>query len=71
MARIAGQIFASLAVVGMVVGCSSTGTAKKNTSRTFTTVVVDAGHGGRDTGASRRFGPPEKVVALDVAQRLN
>lgn len=45
--------------------------ARKNTSRTFTTVVVDAGHGGRDSGAVRRYGPPEKVAALDVAQRLN
>jgi N-acetylmuramoyl-L-alanine amidase len=43
----------------------------KNTSKTFSTVVVDAGHGGKDSGAYRRYGPPEKVVALDVAQRLN
>jgi N-acetylmuramoyl-L-alanine amidase len=43
----------------------------KNTSRTFTSVVVDAGHGGRDSGAYRRFGPPEKVVTLDVATRLS
>jgi len=45
-------------------------TATKNTSKTFTTVVVDAGHGGKDNGAYRRYGPPEKMVALDVAQRL-
>src|SRR5947199_6630872 len=45
--------------------------AVKNTSKTFKTVVVDAGHGGKDSGAYRRYGPPEKVVALDVAQRLN
>jgi N-acetylmuramoyl-L-alanine amidase len=45
-------------------------TATKNTSKTFTTVVVDAGHGGKDNGAYRRYGPPEKIVALDVAQRL-
>src|SRR5947209_1036388 len=44
--------------------------AVKNTSKTFSTVVVDAGHGGKDTGAYRRYGPPEKTVALDVAQRL-
>ena len=44
---------------------------RKDTSRTFTTVVVDAGHGGRDVGAFRRYGPPEKVAALDVAQRVN
>ena len=43
----------------------------KNTSRTFTTVVVDAGHGGRDSGAYRRYGPPEKIVTLDVATRLS
>src|SRR5436853_140783 len=42
----------------------------KHTSKTFTTVVVDAGHGGKDNGAYRRYGPPEKIVALDVAQRL-
>ena len=43
----------------------------KNTSRSFTTVVVDAGHGGRDSGAYRRYGPPEKAVTLDVATRLS
>jgi N-acetylmuramoyl-L-alanine amidase len=43
----------------------------KNTSHTFTTVVVDAGHGGRDSGAYRRSGPQEKVVTLDVATRLS
>ncbi len=62
-------VFASLALLA---SCSSSGTAnRKDTSRTFTTVVVDAGHGGKDSGASRRFGPPEKVATLDVAQRLN
>jgi N-acetylmuramoyl-L-alanine amidase len=58
--------FASLAACSTV---STTGV--KNTSKTFNTVVVDAGHGGKDTGAYRRYGPPEKIVALDVAQRLN
>src|SRR5438552_12352352 len=43
----------------------------KNTSRTFNTVVVDAGHGGKDSGAYRRFGPPEKIATLDVAARLS
>src|SRR5947207_4223622 len=43
--------------------------ALKNTSRSFTSVVVDAGHGGRDSGAYRRSGPPEKVVTLDGATR--
>ena len=58
--------FASLAACSTV---RTTGV--KNTSKTFGTVVVDAGHGGKDSGAYRRYGPPEKMVALDVAQRLN
>ena len=36
----------------------------------FTTVVVDAGHGGSDTGARAVSGPPEKILALDTARRL-
>lgn len=42
----------------------------KNTSKTFETVVVDAGHGGKDTGAYRRYGGAEKYATLDVARRL-
>jgi len=49
-------------------GCA---TVTTNTSHTFQTVVVDAGHGGKDSGAYRRNAPPEKVVALDVALRVN
>lgn len=45
-------------------------TAVKNTTRTFGTVVVDAGHGGKDNGAFRRYGPAEKHANLDVALRL-
>ncbi len=52
-------------------GCATDTTQNvRNTSRTFTTVVVDAGHGGRDSGAVRRHALPEKVVALDVARRV-
>src|SRR5256714_13870261 len=43
---------------------------EKNTSKTFTTVVVDAGHGGKDNGAYRKFGGAEKIATLDVARRL-
>jgi N-acetylmuramoyl-L-alanine amidase len=42
----------------------------KDTSHSFTTVVVDAGHGGKDNGAFRRFGGAEKNATLDVATRL-
>jgi N-acetylmuramoyl-L-alanine amidase len=60
------------AFVASLTACSTvTTTGVKNTSKTFNTVVVDAGHGGKDSGAYRRYGPPEKLVALDVAQRLN
>ena len=45
-------------------------TQVKDTSRTFKTVVVDAGHGGKDNGAVRRFGGAEKDATLDVALRL-
>src|SRR5205807_10337065 len=42
----------------------------KDTSKSFNTVVVDAGHGGKDNGAYRRFGGAEKIATLDVAKRL-
>ena len=61
----------TLAFVASLAACSTVGTSNvKNTTKTFSTVVVDAGHGGKDSGAYRRYGPPEKMVALDVAQRL-
>src|SRR5215470_5074239 len=70
MPRLVARIV-TLAFVACLAACSSVGTSNvKNTSKTFSTVVVDAGHGGKDSGAYRRYGPPEKMVALDVAQRL-
>lgn len=57
-----------LCASGLLGGCATVAT---NTSRTFDTVVVDAGHGGKDSGAWRRKGPPEKAVALDVALRVH
>jgi N-acetylmuramoyl-L-alanine amidase len=70
------SLIGRLALVGVVAalaGCAMFRTrAVKDTSKTFKTVVVDAGHGGKDNGAFRpRYGPPEKMVALDVAERLN
>ena len=70
MSRLVTRILA-LAFVALLAACSTVGTpGVKNTSKTFSTVIVDAGHGGKDSGAYRRYGPPEKMVALDVAQRL-
>ena len=36
----------------------------------FTTVVIDAGHGGKDNGETPNQLLQEKVVALDTAKRL-
>ena len=61
-----------IGVAALLSACSGMRTGKvKDTSKTFGTVVVDAGHGGKDSGAFKRYGPPEKMVALDVAQRVN
>jgi N-acetylmuramoyl-L-alanine amidase len=60
-----------LACICALTSCTTASVNRKDTSRTFNTVVIDAGHGGKDSGAVRRAAPPEKVVALDVAQRLN
>ncbi len=60
----------AIALLGSLGACATQTGRVKNTSKTFATVVVDAGHGGKDSGAYRRSGPPEKIVALDVAQRL-
>src|SRR5882672_5231652 len=71
MPRLVTRILA-LAFVASLAACSTVGThGVKNTSKTFSTVIVDAGHGGKDSGAFRRSGPPEKNVTLDVAQRLD
>jgi len=43
----------------------------RDTSKSFSTVVVDAGHGGKDNGAYRKFGGAEKLATLDVAKRLS
>src|ERR1700738_5250604 len=65
----------SLVVVsGFLVACATgrgpTEAGTKDTSKSFNTVVVDAGHGGKDNGAYRKFGGAEKIATLDVAERL-
>lgn len=68
------QLLLPIVLLGTLAACSTTRSrvsGAKNTSKTFTTVVVDAGHGGKDSGAYRRYGPPEKVATLDVAKRLD
>jgi N-acetylmuramoyl-L-alanine amidase len=60
------QLAAALALLS---GCE-TAVRVKDTSRTFHTVVIDAGHGGHDLGTSSRWGGREKDDALDVALRV-
>ena len=49
---------------------SSCATGVKDTSRTFSGVVLDAGHGGHDSGTTSRYAGREKDATLDVVMRL-
>lgn len=69
MPRFLGFLLAPAAAV-LLTSCGTSGIRVKDTTRTFTTVVVDAGHGGKDNGAYRRYGGAEKTATLDVATRL-
>lgn len=62
---------AILGALSFLTSCTTTSVVRQDTSRSFDTVVVDAGHGGKDAGAVRRHAPAEKRIALDVAQRVN
>src|SRR5260370_22519803 len=60
---------------GFLAACATgprpTEVGTRDTSKSFNTVVVDAGHGGKDNGAYRKFGGAEKIATLDVAKRLS
>ncbi|MBW2315536.1 MAG: N-acetylmuramoyl-L-alanine amidase, partial [Deltaproteobacteria bacterium] len=62
--------------VALSIGASPVGFARADALDTvaaagrFDTIVIDAGHGGRDEGARGRDGLIEKTVVLDVAHRL-
>src|SRR5437763_15324396 len=38
----------------------------KDASKSFSTVVVEAAHGGKDNGAYRKLGGDEKITKLEV-----
>ena len=74
MSRVANRLL--LLGFSALLGACATGRGPseveiKDTSKTFSTVVVDAGHGGKDNGAYRKFGGAEKIATLDVAERLS
>ncbi|MEO6787421.1 MAG: N-acetylmuramoyl-L-alanine amidase [Chthoniobacteraceae bacterium] len=63
---------AALLAAAIVSACFFSGCASgvKDTSRTFTGVVLDAGHGGHDSGTTSRYAGREKDATLDVIMRL-
>jgi N-acetylmuramoyl-L-alanine amidase len=72
--RIFAALAAALCCMVLASGCATSANVK-NTTHTFQTVVIDPGHGGKDSGtwSKSRRGPfiLEKNAALDVATRLN
>lgn len=58
---------AGLSAVFFLGGCASTGYFGPGK---FTTIVLDAGHGGHDRGARSVSGKHEKDLALDVTRRM-
>lgn len=53
-----------------VVASSTTQQPKKSTNANKYTIVIDAGHGGKDPGCIGKGGTQEKVVVLSVAKKL-
>lgn len=56
-----------LLLAAIFAGCAS---PYRQGAGDFSTVIVDAGHGGFDRGGRPVSGAPEKVLALDTAKRL-
>ena len=72
-ASASGKVSRGLALAAAcVAACIFTGCTSgvKDTSRTFSGVVLDAGHGGHDSGTTSRYAGREKDATLDVVMRL-
>jgi N-acetylmuramoyl-L-alanine amidase len=54
----------------LLTGCAGGGGRYGPGAGHFNTVIVDAGHGGYDTGARSVKGSREKILALDTSKRL-
>ncbi len=61
----------ALAMLGAALMSGCAGTQVKDTSHTFHTVVIDAGHGGHDSGTRSRWSGAEKDATLEVARQLD
>jgi len=69
----AGWVFLIVAIgtlFGCVFGSAEISNADEVAIDRFDTVVIDAGHGGEDTGAHGQRGIVEKELVLDVSRRL-
>lgn len=73
-ARLQALVACVLAIF-LLSGCQTTETfrAPRGLQATgeFNTVVIDAGHGGHDSGAKSVKGAPEKQLTLDTARRVS
>lgn len=68
-------LLACVIVVFLLSGCQTTGSIRSprglQAAGDFNTVVIDAGHGGHDSGARSVTGAPEKQLTLDTARRVS
>lgn len=62
-------IFLSAFAALFITGCA-TQNQTRHTTHTFNTVVIDPGHGGRDSGTHSHNGVKEKALTLATAYRL-
>ena len=68
-----GKVRRMPALIGACVAAcifSSCAGGVRDTSRSFSGVVLDAGHGGHDSGTTSRYAGREKDATLDVVMRL-
>jgi len=63
------RLLAGLAVT-LLAACAGPGGSYGPGAGVFDTVIVDAGHGGHDTGARAVSGQREKYLALDTSRKL-
>ena len=69
---VAGKLLLLLTAALWVGGCAHEQALQvRNTSRTFNTVIIDAGHGGKDKGTQSSKLIWEKDAALDIALKVN
>jgi N-acetylmuramoyl-L-alanine amidase len=66
--RLAAATALALAA-GVLAGCTTL-VPRTMAPGSFQTVVIDAGHGGKDSGERSRSGLQEKIFTLDTAKRL-